>query len=179
MKFEPLTTVIVGLRENRTQEGERTVSIGFARPQRGRSHRFYRVAPFLSTKSNLNITGIWGPNQNAKVRRPNQSFSVHPANPAREASNQSASVAARTQFEEPCVGMARRLDECRPCRAGAQCCRNSAESLALRSEPNPGIREIDRVDWQAPKSQPSGQRRGSRVACPLKFERGPQPHTER
>ena len=70
----PRATVVCGPRENRNQEGThrfyrfRTAAVcrmhrfyrlnsAAARP----THRFYRMPPFLSTKSNGNITGIWGP----------------------------------------------------------------------------------------------------------------------
>ena len=42
-----LSTVIVGLIENRTQEGTHRF-YRFRTPLRGRTHRFYWVAPFLS-----------------------------------------------------------------------------------------------------------------------------------
>ena len=65
-------TVSRGLRENRTQEGTHRF-YRFRTPLRGRTHRFYRVAPFLLTKCNRNVTEMYrNLGSQPKVWRPNQ-----------------------------------------------------------------------------------------------------------
>ena len=68
-----LSTVIVGLRENRDLEGRHRF-YRFRTPLRGRRHRFYRALPFLLNTCNRNNRNLgsqpkrWGPIQQSQCQ---------------------------------------------------------------------------------------------------------------